>query len=386
MRKTLSILLTALMVALLVFSPVSALAETVEYEAIPGTTVNFNKYLVFPADANVPNVTFAYTIAPGEAIAAASGKAAVLAGTATPTVGTAVFSTADTKLDEVADGDTVTLDAGEVYVKKVVTIDFTGCQFDEPGIYRYVLTEQETATAMGTTYDTQKGASATAMVRFVDVYVQDVNNALEIQGYVIHETNDAPAVSAAMGTTAEGQDNKSDGYVNEYETHNLSFNKTVTGNQGSKDKYFAFTVTISGAVAGTRYDVDISGAEATSGQTSATIAENQGQANVEELTVGADGSVTQVFYLKHGQSITIKGLAQGTNYSITENAEDYKSTVTDSGNGAIASSDETVSFVNERSGVVPTGVMLTVIPGAVIVLIAIAALVLLSRKKKEENT
>ena len=386
MKKWTSILLAVLMVSLMVFSPVSALAEQVTYTAIPGTTVDFNKYLVFDADANVPNVTFEYEIAAGEAVAAANGKAAVLAGVGTPTVGTAAFTTADSKLTEVAAGDTVTLDAGEAYVKKAVTIDFSGCSFDEPGIYRYVLTEKETADAMGTTYDTQLGDGFTAKTRYVDVYVQDENNILKVMGYVIHKDTEAPAVSDAMGTTASGQDNKSDGFVNEYATKNLTFDKTVTGNQGSKDKYFAFTVTISGAVVGTKYDVDISGAEAKSGHTSATIADNQDKDNVTELTVGADGTVTQIFYLKHGQSITIKGLAEGTQYSITENAEDYKSTKTDSGNGTIAAEDVTVNFVNERSGAVPTGVMLTVVPGVVIVAIAVVALVLLGRRKKEENT
>ena len=401
MKKTLSFLLALVLVSALVLCPVSAMAEEetpaasgqVTYVAKNGETVTFNKYLVMKEDANVPNVTFSYSIVPGQGVPAAAGKAAVLAGpgpavegTTAPTVGTAAFTTADTKLSSKAEGDTVVLDEGENYVKKSVTIDFSGCQFDEPGVYRYVLTEQETAGAMGTSYDTQVGASGTAKQRFVDVYVQDVNNALQIQGYVIHETADDPAVGEEMGTTADGQDNKSDGFVNEYATQNLTISKTVSGNQGSKDKFFAFTVEISGAVAGTKYTVDLSNAQATSGSTAATIADNAGKSNPAELTANENGAVTQVFYLKHGQSIVIKGLAQGTGYAVSENAEDYKSTKTDSGNGTVQTADITVAFENSRSGAVPTGVMLTVIPGVVIVLIAGAAMVFLKKSKKEDNT
>ena len=45
---------------------------------------------------------------------------------------------------------------------------------------------------------------------------------------------------------------KDKGFTNEYATQDLTFSKTVTGNQGSREKYSQFTVKISNAVAGTK--------------------------------------------------------------------------------------------------------------------------------------
>lgn len=55
-------------------------------------------------------------------------------------------------------------------------------------------------------------------------------------------------------------------------------------------------------------------------------------------------------------------------------------------NGTIASDDAYTGYTNTRDGLVPTGVMLTVIPGVVIVALAIVGLIFLSKKKKEEET
>lgn len=406
--KKISVLLLAVVLCMSIAT--AAFAEGESYTKA-GATTSFNQYLVMKTDANVPNVTFAYTITPGTAIPASTGKFEVLAGVGTPTVGTAEFTVSDTKLTTKADGDTVTLDSGEAYVKKSVTIDFSGVTFDEPGVYRYILTATETSGALGMTYDTQKSTDATEKVRTVDVYVTDVDGALEVTSYVIHDKTDAPVTNTTAGTAdvaTEGGKiaDKSDGFVNEYATQNLGIAKTVTGNQGSKNKYFKFTVEISGAVAGTKYDVDISQADATSGTNSATVSDNAGKANVTELVVGTDGTVTANFYLHHDQAIIIKGLAQGTNYAVTEEAEDYKSTSGSSkvavaahgavgdddyvaaktyngaANGTIASADVYTGYTNTREGTVPTGVNMSIIPGMLIVFAAIGALLLIGRKKQ----
>ncbi len=408
LKKSMAMVLALAMALALCVVPAFA-ADTQAYAPVSGTNTSFNKYLVMDSNANVPNVTFNYTIAPGAAIAAgatfavSAGNDAAVTGTPTIAADQAAFSTADVKLDAVAQGDSVTLDAGESYVKKSVTIDFSGVRFSEPGVYRWMITEQETAGAMGMAYDTQKGADATSMQRVLDVYVIDNDGALEVASYVIHEKTDAPALGADKGTadvaTALAKVNdKSDGYVNEYTSYDLSFSKAVSGNQASRDKVFAFTVVISGAVEGTKYDVDISGAQATSASNAATIEANAGKTNVTQLTVGADGSVTQVFYLTHGQSITIKGLAAGTKYSITENAEDYKpSTIWTKGgepiNGTTASvsetegiaSDASVAFTNTRNGMVPTGVALSLLPGIALIGVGGGFAVAASRKKKEDE-
>ena len=96
----------------------------------------------------------------------------------------------------------------------------------------------ETATTnQGVTND----KSAT---RTLDVYVIDKNGTLEVSSYVLHTGIDAPAAgtdkgSADVSNTGDKLGYKSAGYTNTYDTSNLTFSKTVSGNQASRDKYFA---------------------------------------------------------------------------------------------------------------------------------------------------
>ena len=59
---------------------------------------------------------------------------------------------------------------------------------------------------------------------------------------------------------------------------------------------------------------------------------------------GVSGKIKagQKFYLQHGQSVVIRGLAPNASYTVTENAEDYASSATISaanGKGGVAYSD-----------------------------------------------
>ena len=171
----------------------------------------------------------------------------------------------------------------------------------------------------------------------------------------------------------------------------LTFRKEVSGNQASKDKYFAFTVKLTGAPAGTVYAVDLSDADATSGTSAATIAANAGKTNPTTLTVGEDGTAIAVFYLQHGQEITIKGIGKDVKYDVTENAEDYKSTAAgvtdydDPVSGTIDATDLNTSYLNTRNGVIPTGVIMTVAPFAVVTLLGGAGAVTILMKKKKQD-
>lgn len=106
--------------------------------------------------------------------------------------------------------------------------------------------------------------------------------------------------------------------------------------------------------------------------------------DVTTLTANDSGVITHDFYLSHNDTVIITGIPTTATYTIAEEAEEYTSTVTGSLTGNFSSA-VSVTVNNERTGTVPTGVMLTVIPGAVIVLVAIVGLVLISRKKKDEE-
>ena len=294
-----------------------ALAAESYDTTIGGTkTTTFDKYLVMDAQAEVPNASFTYAVTAGttkdydvegkkfEILAGVDADKVTMAGVDSTTAKTITYKQGDATLQDenalVKDYDKAT----EKYAKKTATLDFSACKFTEPGIYRYIVTES--GTNQGVTND----ADAT---RVVDVYVNDASENTEykltIAGYVLHSNaDDAPDVSLGEnnGSTGSYVGTKSQGFTNSYDTSDLTIKKEVSGNQASRDKYFEFTVKITGAVPGTVYDVDLDGADATTKTNAATIKDNEGKTNPATLTVGADGTVTQKFYLAHGQRITIQ--------------------------------------------------------------------------------
>lgn len=233
------------------------------------------------------------------------------------------------------------------------------------------------------------------------MYVNDASENTEykltIAGYVLHSNvDDAPDVSLgeSNGSTGAYVGTKSQGFTNSYDTSDLSIKKEVSGNQASRDKYFEFTVNITDAVPGTVYDVDLSNADATTQSNAATITANEGKTNPTTLTVGADGTITQKFYLAHDQEIKIQGIAKDSTYTVTENAEDYKSTAADVDGykdpttGTVVSTDLKTSYLNTRDGVIPTGVVMAVAPFAAVTLIGgigVATMVMKKKKSSEEE-
>lgn len=369
---------------------------------IEGTkTTTFDKFLVMDNQANVPNATFTYAVTAGNAkaydvdgkkfqvLAGVDADKITMAGVGTNTANTIAYTPADTTANDentmVKNYDKTT----EKYALKTATLNFSKVQFTEPGVYRYIITEDGTNQAITNDAD---------LTRVLDVYVNDASTETEkkltIAGYVLHSNeNDEPDVAAGenAGSTGIYVATKSQGFTNEYDTSDLTFKKEVAGNQASHDKYFKFTVKITDAVKGTVYTVDVTGADDQSKTNAATIAENAGKENVKTMTVGADGTISQDFYLQHGQEIKIQGIAKDTKYDVTEEKEDYKSEAkavtgyTDDVSGRIVSTDLKTSYKNTRDGVIPTGVIMTVAPFAAVTLLGAAGMVTIKMRKKEDD-
>ena len=388
-------IMALLMVTALIMS-VAAISASA-YTAVSGdNTLSFNKFLIVDEDARIPAITFNYTIAPGSAVAADStnNTPAIIAGVGTPTIGSATFASGETTYTSVQGNDQVTLTNGKKYAKKTVTVDFTNVSFTQPGIYRYVITESTNNDNKAVSYDTQ--TNGTARTRYLDVYVIDNNGALQVSEYVMHETTDVVENNNTETTDDDVATDKSSGFVNEITSHELTFGKEVTGNQGSKDKYFKFTLTISGAQANTTYEVDLSAAEASPTQTAATVYDTM--SNPTTVTTGSHGVVTEYFYLKDGQYITVKGLPEGYMYELSEVVEDYTATngISQDTNGTTAYQDPVVNttgvnadiktgFTNDRSGVIPTGVLLTIAPFAIGILLFGALIIFFIAKRRRNN-
>lgn len=386
----------------------------------------FNKYLIMDAGDGVPNATFEFEITPGTPRSASTSDNSVmqvLAGTlpsgATSLTTTATFSpsdstatTAGTNADVGRAASTrgtgltaatgVELESGEKYATKQATIDFSGCSYDEPGIYRYVVTEKANAAhaAAGIMHDND-------VDRILDVYVIDNAGTLEVSAYVLHLNDDDVVINATMGsgdvtTAGTAVSDKSDGFTNEVSTKDLRLSKTVSGNQASRDKWFEFTVKATEVNASDVFAVSIAddsdanttdgNADATTGTTSATRDSNRGQSNPTSVTGAQLSSENGVkFYLQHGQNVVIRGLPINATYAVTEDAEDYSSAVmtgkTNSGTIGTVAGDSKVAeagFANTRNGVIPTGVAVAAGAGIAAILIGGAGFVM-TRKKREED-
>ena len=333
---------------------------------------------------------------------------------------------------------------------KTMVLDFSDVWFPEPGIYRYIITE---------TASTNSGVALDSNRRILDVYVEDANLAagdyLKITNYVLYvedstnAINDlAPSASAVTPGTVTYEDNstattegsivvdehvkKSLGFVNKYPTASLTFGKEVTGNQGSKDKYFKFDLSITNVPEGTVFGVILANAqdhiEKNPNAATTCITADGGVDNPTTITavkvgenpVKAEGT----FYLQDGQYITITGFAEGMAYELKENKEDYEQTkgiaqslstfehdstnngydVLDdgtynattgviSGTFAIPTGGTEVAsvytgFTNSKTGVIPTGVVLSAVPwviAGVVILAGIVFFAIRSKRKYEEE-
>ena len=443
-------------VSLMAAMPLSAYADTV-YTTIEGAKVtSFDKYLVMESDAVVPSAGFSFTISSGEAVAAAADGTSlpVFAGVGKPkfvlkdadgaandndgTARSAVvnFSAEDTDKPTVtiAEKDKGTIKTvrfktpsnttDEKYAQKKIQVDFSEVKFTEPGIYRYIITEQNEGAnqASGVSNDTDN-------TRVLDVVVADSSaggtNKLEITNYLLHDNaSDTPKKGTGDASGTATIANKSTGFTNNYETYDLEFSKAVSGNQGSRDKYFKFDISVSDAKGA---EITVSGQGTTflanpqkSTSTSYTEAD-MNEANAvdgdadregQQLKADADGNITASFYIKHGQSVKLLGIPAGAKYTVTEAQEDYTPSisVTESvastsgytadvatnadGNGI---SDETTgiqgntaaAFTNTREGTIPTGIFSNM--GLSIIVIAVAAagaavsLIIIKKKKSEED-
>ncbi len=433
-RKKLSALLVTAAMAATMALP--AMAAGSNYTPVAAQNATFTKYLIVDGDATAPSVSFSYTISSEEVTAITPGDGDTLPvykGTGTtdsPSIDVVSFDKGDT-------AESSTILAGYKTYKKTITVNMSGVTFSEPGVYRYyikeVVPEGDSAIA-GMYYDVDYSSAAALpengdLYRTLDVYVEDTgatDKTLKVTGYIMYDgkVTTAPPSGTTTGAnaaitetkaievnTANGAEvpdaTKTDNYANYYASQSLTFGKVVTGNQGSRDKYFKMTLTLTSPVAA-NVAVDVTNADATlpaaENLNKATDTSYAGKTNPESITLTAGTAVTTEFYLQHGQYIIVNGLPAGTRYALTEESEGYTSTggiaqsvsvinwdgvegndaLADAVSGTIAVDDGDAQttgdgdihtgFTNDKQGVIPTGVLLTMVPVIVVGVVVIAGL------------
>ena len=378
-KRMIALLMTIFMIATMIASAIPAAAA---YTAVTpsgdpranesGVTGLTHTMTLTTGSKLLYGVTYSFTVGAPEAVGTTYANLSH-AVTGSPSIADLTYSA----------GETFTKESGatEYSLTKNLSVDWSGVEIKEPGVFRWKVTKAK-----------DQGAAP-----------ENFSNEFEtsyLWAYATVGTDDALQVVWGLATN-EALTNKSnfnDNYpASEF---SLSIQKNVTGN-GSKEEYFKFEITLTmpaGTGTAGNGDYTIDGITATVPAT----AYNNATTNPTTITV-TNGTGTATIWLKDGEKVTILGLPLGTGYSITETATGYDiaivvsgdttdmtktegkdtATVSDTGLGKTT----TVKFDNSKETTTPTGVILAAAPAVTVIALGSVGLGILgvSKKRKEEE-
>lgn len=200
-------------------------------------------------------------------------------------------------------------------------------KYDSVGVYTYIIHEVAGDSA-GVTY------YGDAILLRVTVIEQDG----KLRIAAVH-TEDPES-------TGEG---KKDDFDNLYSAGKLEVHKDVEGIMGNKDKYFEFTV-------------QLTGEEGKTYQDSYAITGGSYDANPASIEIRPGETTKATFYLKDGDTIHIENLPYGVEYKVSETpVADYVTTETGT-EGEVDEAVEQANFTNTKGGTVDAGVVLDSAP------------------------
>lgn len=310
------------------------------------TSMGITKTVKAESDVLMPNTSFSFTVATGSAgtaVDADNNQVSVNAGVE----GGAYFSVEGDK--KVYTGN-VTFTPDQADNSETIELLFDAGVFEKPGVYRYTITENDTA------YD---GITKDNAVYTLDLWVTDPDE--DGKNFIVEGAVANKNGSASKSTSIT--------FDNQYETNDLSLKKVIDGNQGNLKDTFTFKVTITGADGeeyATDYPVPGGTAVLVSGQ---------------EYT----------FTLGHNDTVHVYGLSEMDTYTIVETqADGYTTTITGAdmmdestrtAEGNVAMADDAVVYTNTRQVTTPTGVVLNIAPYiAMVALAGVLAFVFLRRR------
>ena len=354
--RRLGALAMVLAMAVSVFAVSASAAETVPGNA--ETKFDFTKTVTTDGNTYAPNTSFGYTVTNGDAgsITDTNNKTVpVLKGQGGVTLTDTVFAPTIAGMTDVA--------ASYVVTGKIVVAANT---FTTTGVYHYVVQEKSTPAYDGITYD---GITYDTTQRDLYIYVVRENGQLVVKYAIMKNGTD-----------------KGTGFVNDYgqkndKIHKVTVTKEVTGLLADKNKEFEFTVSVKGA-AGEKYKVGY--------KVTADAAEQVTYVD-STTTTDAEGIVKErKIKIKDTGCIVIYGLSKTDVYTVNEkdySAEGY-TTEKRENSGSITEGDKgdvDITVVNDYDTATPGGVIMTIAPYALMLVVAGAfAVVFLSRRNRAE--
>ncbi len=333
MKKIMSLLLALLLVMSL--GP-AAFADGYTDMSTVTLTVTYNET---NDGSTSPAETLAFTI---ERISVTDSAEGVTAeNMPLPTLGTVAYNQGDAG------------NAGEMAKALTITLP----KYTSVGIYTYTI-KQTAGTNAGVEYWSED-------IRLVVTVIQDaVTGLIRV---------------AAVHTEGTGTGQKSDDITNTYSAGSLAVTKTVTGNMGDRSKYFAIKVTLTGE-AGKNYasSYTVSGGS--------KLGNGTDDSNSSTISIGTPAT----FYLKHGETFTIKNLPYGVTYTVaeadytTEGYEEAEINFPDP-DKKIDSASETVTIINNKQATVDTGIVLDSLPYVLLLVLSIGGVVLFVLKRRSSR-
>ena len=348
-----------------------------------------------------PDVTYSYSIAPVEPAASASVTDSnnrtqpVHQG---PADGASLASTNVTFTS-----GTVSVIAGGTEITQNLTVNVDTTKFASPGIYRYVITDTTSAATLYAAGITRPDNYDTT--RYLDVYIRNGNNGLEVAGYALTKDNMVSIVanttkdpgfiaSSETATGAPGTDR--------YKTYNVTLTKSITGDMADKTHAFPFSVTVSNQGRNCTYNKN---SETQTTATDPTFTVNLTDTDVlyiKGLSPKATVAYTETNDTEDNYVVTIAGTGNGSTDTFTNNGTLNAGDTASLTAGAVSSyntansassvanigADTTrkaVTFTNNLESISPTGVIIRIAPFALLLALAMG-LFLATRKRKNDET
>lgn len=241
--------------------------------------------------------------------------------------------------------------------------------YSVPGVYSYTVNEQNDGYS-GITYDT------TTYYMYVSV-VNKEGGGVKVDNVVLAK-NDGTKIADITNDFGATNDT----------THDLTITKSVTGNAGELNKKFTFKIAISpkAGATGTSSDQEFKlvlpdNTEqkiAASGTATSVTIGNDETVHIYGLTEDYDVLVSEDEAGLNGYTTTYKITGDGTGNTTADQAladANAKATVNALADGA------TLTIINNRENVTPTGVAMDIAPYALMIVLAGSAAVTFLRKK-----
>ena len=251
----------------------------------------------------------------------------------------------DASIPAIADA-TIHFDAISATTKNSATLNINANDY-ELGVYKYLVTETAGNTA-GVTYSTKQYYLVLTIVR-------DDNSNKHFVGAFHYES-----------LNGDKEDMGNEGFVNTYDSGSLTVEKYIAGNMADMDKKFTFTITFD---AGNKtWDASAINVNSTEGTWS-------------------NDHKTYTVKLGHQDSVTFSNLPAGVTYDVSEDKQNYTSSVeyTDDNKTISADDSDKLTFTNTLTNEIDTGISMDSLPYILMLAAAAVGMVVFFAKKRSHN-